>query len=326
MKSGHGAGALAIAAVCLTGCGYVGEPLPPALNLPSRVTDVAVVERGDRLIIQFTMPKLTTEGIAIEDAPAARVWVGPYDPNRPFDARYWQSQARLLPPQSAARYETSAAEFAGKEVAVAVKLLNDRGKDAGYSNFAHVQVVPPVPAPENLNAHATAQGVELLWQAQAPAFRVFRKAAGEKDFTLLSELQVPTFTDEKVTYGKSYRYLVQAVTKVSTGVAESELSPEIEITPEDKFPPAVPSGLGLIIGPKSVELAWNRDTEADLAGYRIYRAEGSGEWKLLSESKTTPSFSDRSVEKGKTYRYAVAAYDRAGNESAKSAEVSARIE
>jgi fibronectin type 3 domain-containing protein len=325
VNAGSSAALLAAAAMFLTGCGYTGEPLPPALNLPARITDVAAVERGSRLIIQFTLPTLTTEGMTVQDSEA-RVVVGAFDASRPFDPGRWVREARVLPAQSGGtRYETSATEFYGKTVAIAAKVLNRRGRDAGFSNFVQLQVIPAVPMPQNVHAQATAQGVELLWQGQAPAFRVFRKAPGDKDFAFLAELQVPTFTDDKTAYGKSYRYIVQAVTKVNTGVAESELSPEAEITPVDTFAPAVPSGLSAVIGPRSVELVWNRDTEPDLAGYRIYRAEGTAPLSKLSEGRTTPTFSDRTAEKGKTYRYAVAAFDQAGNESAKSAEVTTTI-
>jgi len=51
----------ALAAV-LSGCGYVAGPLPPLANIPARVTDLAAVQRGGKLIVQFTVPQLTTEG------------------------------------------------------------------------------------------------------------------------------------------------------------------------------------------------------------------------------------------------------------------------
>ena len=41
----------------------------------------------------------------------------------------------------------------------------------------------------------------------------------------------------------------------------------------------------------------------------------------VAEIAQIPSWSDRAVESGKTYRYTVTAYDRAGNESARAAVV-----
>ena len=56
----------ALAALAAAGCGYVGEPLPPLANIPGRVTDLTATQRGAHLIVQFTVPQLTTEGIAIK--------------------------------------------------------------------------------------------------------------------------------------------------------------------------------------------------------------------------------------------------------------------
>jgi fibronectin type 3 domain-containing protein len=67
--------------------------------------------------------------------------------------------------------------------------------------------------------------------------------------------------------------------------------------------------------PASIELAWERNTEADLAGYRIYRATGNGPMEQLAEVSLLPTYSDRAVEHGKIYRYAITSVDRAGNES-----------
>ena len=71
----------------------------------------------------------------------------------------------------------------------------------------------------------------------------------------------------------------------------------------------------------SIELTWGRDTEPDLAGYRIYRAEAGGEFKKVGETAEAPSYSDRQIEAGKKYRYKVSAFDTAGNESKQSAEI-----
>ena len=47
---------------------------------------------------------------------------------------------------------------------------------------------------------------------------------------------------------------------------------------------------------------------------------------MIAELQAIPSYSDRTAQKGKPYRYQVVAFDRAGNESARSALVEATIE
>ena len=64
-----------------------------------------------------------------------------------------------------------------------------------------------------------------------------------------------------------------------------------------------------------------RDTDADLAGYRVYRAAAGGAWQKLADVSAVPNYSDASGEHGKTYRYAISAFDKAGNESERSSPV-----
>jgi fibronectin type 3 domain-containing protein len=55
----------------------------------------------------------------------------------------------------------------------------------------------------------------------------------------------------------------------------------------------------------------------------VYRAQGDGAFGKLADTGEAPSYSDRTAESGKSYRYAVAAFDKLGNESDKSAPVTA---
>jgi fibronectin type 3 domain-containing protein len=115
--------------------------------------------------------------------------------------------------------------------------------------------------------------------------------------------------------------VVQRTVPAGAAVAESELSAPITITPHDTFAPAPPSGIRAIAAPQSVELTWERNTEADLAGYRLYRATGDGAFEKLKDLVQVPAYSDKKVDTGKTYRYQISAVDQAGNESGRSAAI-----
>ena len=120
--------------------------------------------------------------------------------------------------------------------------------------------------------------------------------------------------------------MVQRIVKLGGNKeAESDPSEEGGGTPEDTFPPAAPSGLRAAAAPNSVELSWERQEEPDLAGYRIYRALAGGAFERLAEVSQVPSYSDHAVEHGKTYRYAITAFDQSGNESARSAAMEAAL-
>ena len=74
----------------------------------------------------------------------------------------------------------------------------------------------------------------------------------------------------------------------------------------------------------SISLDWFNNTEADLAGYNVYRSttSGSGFVKRNSSLVTVSNYTDGSVTAGSTYYYRVTAVDNAGNESANSSQIS----
>ena len=93
------------------------------------------------------------------------------------------------------------------------------------------------------------------------------------------------------------------------------------------IPPAAPSGLAATASAGQIALKWNKNTESDLAKYRIYRDTASPATTLI-DSVTSPSppdtfYTDTGLVGGTTYYYRVTAVNNAGNESGFSNEVSA---
>lgn len=83
----------------------------------------------------------------------------------------------------------------------------------------------------------------------------------------------------------------------------------------DVEPPAVPRGVQSITGDDEVILSWYPNAENDLAGYRVYRGYSeSGDYYRIATTSAV-SFVDRDVTNGRTYYYAVSAYDANDNES-----------
>ncbi len=87
-----------------------------------------------------------------------------------------------------------------------------------------------------------------------------------------------------------------------------------------------PSASASTSSPKtaSATVSWNANTESDLAGYRIYVGTRSGSYGFVGpfEVSNRTSFTIANLPTGTTYFFAVSAFDKSGNESAKSAEVS----
>lgn len=141
--------------------------------------------------------------------------------------------------------------------------------------------------------------------------------------------------DIGIHFGESYEYRAQLVARVAVSGQTLELagplSAPLRVDAVNQFPPAVPRGLAAVAmaaengNPSAIDLSWLPDTEIDLAGYIVYRREqaaGEGAWQRLSPAQPVvgPAFRDPEVQPGHTYSYAVAAIDREGHESARSAE------
>jgi hypothetical protein len=317
------------AAVLMAGCGYVGEPLPPLANVPAAVEGLTAVQRGARIVVRFQVPGRTTEGMPIKPPVTEELRIGAFS-GANFSAEAWAAQAQRLTGGGAANgvalYETPAAPWTGREAIVAVRVAGSNGKLSGWSNFAIVPVVPEPERPRNLSAVASARGVSLAWSARGEHFRVYRRGPGEPGFTAQAAVDEPAWTDANADFGKRYTYMVQTLVKLANGnEALSDPSEEKDITPEEAFPPAVPSSLQAEAAPSSIELAWDANTEPFLGGYRVYRSTAGGPFEKLAEVGMVPSYSDRKVEPGRSYRYAVTAVSKAGYESARSAPAEAGL-
>jgi fibronectin type 3 domain-containing protein len=111
---------------------------------------------------------------------------------------------------------------------------------------------------------------------------------------------------------------------------EGNDTPVIHVFAHDVFPPAVPTGVQAVFSGVGqapfIDLVWSPDTEADLAGYNVFRHEESTQpVKLNSELVKTPAYRDSNVRSGKKYFYSVSAVDERNNQSARSEEASEQV-
>jgi hypothetical protein len=220
------AGIFTTALFWLIGCGYVGDPLPPALKRPIRVEDLAAVERGSKIVIRFTIPKVTTENLPIKDKDDEDVELRIGPPDDPFDLANWRRTSDRIPvstKSAAASIEVSASKWYGKTVDIAVNVHGSSGNSVGWSAFVILPVVPALPVPEGVVATDAPDAIHLEWHAAAPEFRVFRRLADEVNWTLIGTSNKPLYTDAMIDYGKTYQYEVQSIEKTDDKYAESEL-------------------------------------------------------------------------------------------------------
>ena len=319
---------VAILLLLTPGCGYIGQPIVPLANVPQRISDLAAVERGSNIIAHCTVPTLTTENNPIRAAVRLDLRIGVA--GQPFIPGDWANEAKPVSQfefkDGIATFKIPTADWVGKRATIGVRAIGANRKQSDWSNFETLPIVSPPETPSKPNVEDTAAGEKVTWTGPGDQFRVLRRVGDEKDYVVAVTVAGHEWTDTGIDYGKPYTYAVLALVDAGeTKVAESDVSAADTHTPLDKFPPAVPTALRADRTANTVSLVWEPDTEPDLAGYRVYRSAGSGPWQKLADTNTVPSYSDATVEHGKTYRFAVSAFDKTGNESERSAPVEIAI-
>ncbi len=130
------------------------------------------------------------------------------------------------------------------------------------------------------------------------------------------------YEDTRMDWGTNRCYIVRAVEIVARLPVESEATGPTCMKLVDTFPPAAPKGLNAVASAGAINLIWEANTEADLAGYYVLRASGADRTleRITSQPVTDASFFDM-VTPGSTFTYAVEAVDKAGNVGARSNRV-----
>ncbi len=92
--------------------------------------------------------------------------------------------------------------------------------------------------------------------------------------------------------------------------------------PGDTTPPATPAGFTGFAEDSRVVLQWDDNTEDDLLGYNLYRAEtAGGPYDTVAERLAESEYIDTGVVNDTTYYYEVTALDTSNNESDPSEEL-----
>jgi len=211
-------------------------------------------------------------------------------------------------------------------------------------DLSNLQTIIPldVPvAPTALAATAKKEGVVLTWTAPdtsisgaknppVAGYNVYRFPHGQPADEFASPanpspVTATTYTDQPP-YG-THDYFVTAVAASGTTRIESEPSAIAGATFKDLVPPAPPGGLTALVETGAVRLVWDPVDAPDLAGYRIYRTEGTGIEQLRVAGTiplnpvqllTATNYRDTGVNPGISYYYEVVSVDKSGNESARS--------
>src|ERR1017187_4820389 len=311
----------------------------------------------DRQGVRYVGPTLVCLSLEYEmtecGSPAEKLSAPSADPQKPGSPRpVPQTYTGTLP---AAMEPLDPAA----EVTYAVEVLTRNARGAGLSNRVHVPAVLTLPPPPDLAAELAGDGVVLTWTSAGELqnvpnvqhrYRVYRRDESSGKDAIAGEVPIPVpapvpgpstepgpahFTDSAFAWERTYLYRVTAVTIVKRPDSEVQVegddTPPVRVIAHDVFPPSVPAGLQAAFSGEGqkpfIDLIWAPVTNADLAGYNVYRSETNGAeakamLKLNSGLVKSPSYRDLAVASGKTYSYSVSAVDVRGNESPQSEETS----
>jgi hypothetical protein len=186
---------LGITPLVLVGCAAMGPPRPPSLELPKPPADLRAARKGDKVVLTWSVPTLTTDHQTARSLGATRICrgsepvlkecgtpVGEAAPGAHTSSSLPEPEraSRPLPhgPGSKASTKQKVAAsytdnlFSGSVRAetfgfasYAVEVLNANGRGAGVSNSVRVPLARTLPAAADFSARVTGQGVVLSWGA-----------------------------------------------------------------------------------------------------------------------------------------------------------------
>jgi len=352
------AAGLAIAVLALAGCGKKGAIVPPERRLPLPPSGMQATVDDRVIVVRFVAPRNRVDNSRLRDLALMRLFRreeapdGALKPAMRSGERVvgYEEIARIAlgappPPNVQLSDDTVVVKDEkglsfGKRYAYAATAEDTSGRISAPSAPLAVSFLAAPASPPGLAAQAGDKEVSLRWDAPttlidgAPASGELRyivlRGAGEGGLAPITPAPIAatTYTDTAVSNETTYRYAVKGIRVEPAGSASGPASEAVAATPINTTPPSAPTRLVVIPASGSVRLAWNASPDAEVAEYAIYRAEGSGAFiRVATTPALTTIYTDRDVQSGRTYRYAVTALSRAKqqNESSRSNEVTITV-
>jgi hypothetical protein len=259
-------GALMMAAL-FTGCATIGPPQPPSLELPKPPSDLRAARKGDRVILTWTVPTITTDRKTIRKLGPTRICRG-LEPKltecgvpvgRAAAHAKSTSPTSSTSPKSSISSKPSRQKVSGSYTdslpehlesdnpsgfaTYGIEVLNPDGRGAGLSNQVRVALAPTLPPPRDFAARVTSRGVVLTWTNEIPSqnpnatiryvYRIYRRLEGGQQETVVGEIPAAgaaelELTDSNIEWEKTYEYHAETVT-----VMAQEKQPALQIEGDD---------------------------------------------------------------------------------------------
>jgi hypothetical protein len=201
----------------------------------------------------------------------------------------------------------------------AIRGVSRGGRPGAAAGRVVVPLLTPLAAPTAVNVSYTEKAVVVRWtppvaEPDGPpvAFNIYRSDADAAPLNTSPSAGIE-FEHGGLEFGKEQCYVVRGVQSIQNVSIETEPSAKTCVTPTDTFAPQAPRDVRAVAEPGAINLVWEPNTEADLAGYIVWRGEAPGDTlvPITSQPIRDASYRDTDVKPGVRYIYAVVAVDSA---------------
>jgi fibronectin type 3 domain-containing protein len=330
-------------------CGWKTAPQVPESPRPEAIKDIKVITRDAIAFLSWTIPTKNIEGknLNVADLRQFRIERAEIKSDRKKPRYRFYAEIDMANP-APATIRNGMVFWSDKNLkydqryGYRVRALSTRGGVSKWSDEVRIAPLLSLATPKELAAQAGDGNMLLSWTPVTTrmdgsrytgfvGYNIYRGSEkGRYSDTPVNKepLRTNSFQDAEVANDTTYFYVVRTIDSPTPPWKEGLDSDEVSATPRDLTPPDRPTGLTVVPGVDRVFLTWNENKESDLVGYHVYRSTASSkDYERLTEKpllRTT--YSDEAVKTDATYYYVIRAVDKAGNESARSAEKKAFVE
>ncbi|OPJ64035.1 fibronectin type III domain-containing protein [Clostridium oryzae] len=200
----------------------------------------------------------------------------------------------------------------GKVYYYKVRAYSTIGYSKVYSAFSSVENSQlMLLAPTSLKAQASSYDtIKLSWSkvTGANGYQIYRAASKEGNYSLVATVSTTSYSNTKLTVGKSYYYKIRAYGILDGNTTYSDFSPIRSAKLILSVPKSVKAS---VYSFDSVNVSWKKVSGA--SGYEIYRSESNNEEYQLITSINAKTYRDSGLKTGTSYYYKIRAFRTVGS-------------